>query len=184
MDGDGDMTTFDRLRRVFVGAWPFAASAAGMAVVLMATIVSVAAIRDRDRLAAVATNAAAAARDAKAASDAAAARAAEAAPCNPGDPPDTPGCKRDEAMAAQVRSVVAQINEALAGGLAAHDLNAHEDHEDLRRLLTPRSAPAPARAPITAPVRVPPTTRPPAPPPPATTTTTTCPRLPNGKCRP
>lgn len=200
VDTDGvEVTGFDRARRWFRAAWPFVGPLAAVAVIVQATIISVGAIRDRDRLAVVATNAAAAARDAKSAADAAFARAEEAAPCNPGDPAEKPGCVRDEAMAEQVRTVVRHINEALAKGLAAHDLNSHEDHEDLRRLLARRSAPLPTRPPITAAAQAPTAAAPPppapapptSPPPGATTsapvpdaTTTTCPRLPNGKCRP
>lgn len=91
---------------------------------------------------------------------------------------------------------IGRINEALAKGLELHDANIHADLEELRRLLAARSAPLPARTPITAPppsVRATPNPPQTAPPPAATTTTTTtrpatttttCPRLPNGRCRP
>lgn len=98
-----------------------------------------------------------------------------------------------------IDDAIGRISTSLAKGIAEHDANVHADLEELLRRLRPARTPAtlPARTPITvAPVRP---TAPPAtasstttaPPPPATTTTTrppttttTCPRLPNGRCRP
>ena len=181
MDGDGYMTVIDRTRRVASAAWPFVASLAAVAVIVQATIISVGAIRDRDRLAIVASHAAAAARDAKNASDLAAARAAEAAPCNPGDPVDKPACKRKAEADAYVAGIIGQMVSAIE----AHDAAANVDHVRLQSSPGVRSA-LPPRTPITItprpttaprPAAVTPTTAP-------ATTTTTCPRRPNGKCRP
>lgn len=196
--------SFDSVRRVMIAAWPFVASLAAVATLVAATIVSVGAVKDRDRFVIVAANSAAAARDAKTAAaraETAAAGAKEAAattlrlleqnaPCTPGDPPDTPGCQRQ----ARTEAYVAKISADLARGIAAHDLNTHEDLEELRRRVAANSPPlppvrqiAPASAPATAPAAPPPVATPdhppgdhlPVDPPPPPD----CPRLPNGRCR-
>lgn len=199
VDTNGDVGMLDRSRAMVLALWPFVASAGVVGVLVMATIVSVGAIQDRDRLAMVATNAAAAARDAKTAAAKAEESASEAkatgdgnrrlleeiAPCDPGDPPEAPGCVRQARTDAFVADFLAKINSDLARGLALHDANVHRALEELRRRLSAGSGPLPAPAPIQPggePQTVTTTTTPAAPPP--STTTTTCPRLPNGRCRP
>lgn len=123
-----------------------------------------------NRLELLATDAASAAHDARA-------LLAEIEPCDPGDDPASPGCKRAARSDALVGAALQRINDALAGGIAAHDLNAHRQHEELARRLGVTSA-LTRPTPITAAPRPTTTTTRPA------TTTTTCPRLPNGRCRP
>lgn len=198
---DGEVSRFDRARMVARAIAPFIVCAAAVALILAAVIVSIGAIKDRDRLSDVVLNSAAAARDAK--ESAAEAKATgdtnrrlleEFKPCADGDPPDSPACQRDQRMAAFVDATVGRINEAIAIGLAAHDLNAHLDHEDLRRRLGIAPSPV-ARVPITVQsVTPPPELAPPAAdPPPAeatpttepepTTTTTTCVPYRRERCR-
>lgn len=184
----GGGSAFDRARRVALALWPFVAMTAAMAVVVAAMAAFVNIADQRDKLAAVA-------RDAKVASESNTALLAELKPCDPGDHPDSPACQRERRMAEYVDDTVGRINEALAVGLAAHDLNTHLNHEELRRrLAVPPSALT--RTPITpaTPTTTTTTTQPPPDGAPAVvpettttapaTTTTTCPRLPNGKCRP
>lgn len=178
----------DRARRVALALWPFVASMAAAAVLLCAAIVSIGAVRDRDRFAEVARNVAATARSAAMASEQATAASAgntrlleEIAPCDPGDPPESPGCVRQARTDTFVRDFLGRISSDLARGLAAHDANVHRSLEALRRRIAAESSPLPTPGPITAtvvPSSAAPTTTAPA------TTTTSCPRLPNGKCRP
>lgn len=185
--GDG---AFDRSRRALLALWPFAAMTAAL-MVAAAAVFSVVNIADqRDHLVAAGKDAAVAARQAnfaaraaKVASDGNQRLLEEQKPCDPGDPPESPGCVRDARMAAQVTAVVDRINAALAQGIAAHDLNTHETHEELRRRIAGATAPIP-RPPTPPPAVEPVPPSPPLAPPVAPTTpTTTCARLPNGKCR-
>lgn len=201
MDTDGgDVSLYDRLRRIAIAAWPFMASLAAMALLLAATVVSIRAIRDRERLEDVATNSAAAAVDAKmAAADAkraaiAGAEASErnrllleqAKPCLAGDPPDSPACIQADQRAVVVNDAIHRIATELAKGLAAHDANVSRQLDALRTRLGVKS-PLPPSTPITAAPRPAPSPAVASPPPETTaaptTTTTTCPKLPNGKCR-
>lgn len=207
MNSDGeDVSRFDRARAWAMKLWPFVASAAAVAAVLAATVISVRAIRDRDRLADLAVDVRAIATEAGKASQANRAILAELAPCDPGDPPDTPACLRKARSDATIADAIKAIGNAQALQLDTHDATAHADHDALRRLLAARAAPLRPRTPITtagapapapaAPVPSPApvttttapvtttTTAAPAPRAPATTTTTRCARLPNRRCRP
>lgn len=189
---DGRVTYFDRARCAARAVWPFVACAAAVSLLVTSVIISVGAIKDRDRLSLVAENSAAAARDAK--KSAAEAKAAgegntrllqEIAPCDPGDPPEAPGCVRQARTDRFVADFLSRISGDLARGLAAHDANVHQSLEALRRRIGAGSAPLPTPAPITtASAPAPAEVVPPLPEPEPTTTTTTCPKLPNGKCRP
>lgn len=166
---------FDTARRLALALWPFAASLAAVAVLLAAVVVSVRAIRDRDRFEDLAHEVRRSADASTEASEGNRRLLQQAKPCAVGDPPDTPSCQRKEAADAYVRS----ISERLAAAISVHDANTGRDHAALQRRLGVVSA-LPPRTPITAAprpvVRVPPD-------PPQTTPTTPCDRLPNGKCR-
>lgn len=176
---------WQRTRAGVAGAVPFFIAAAGTAIVVGLVAVLVLVFDDRQTLRALAgeveDQASAAHRAAQGATTAAqeAKAATEASRAVLSD------------RTALVADTVNHIQAALAAGLAAHDLNSHDDHEDLRRLLGVNAEPLPDRTPITAPP--PATTRPPAAPTtsaptstttaPATTTTTraattttTCPK--------
>lgn len=166
---------FDTVRRLALAAWPLIASLAAVALLVAATVVSVRAIRDRDRLEALAREVSRSADASTEASEGNRALLEQAKPCLPGDPPQSPACERK----ALADAYVASILTSLAAGIAAHDANTSTQHDALRRRLGVTS-PLPARTPITAAPRPAPTTTTTTRP----TTTTTCPRLPNGKCRP
>lgn len=159
---------FDSARRLAMALWPFAASLAAVALLLASVVVSVRAIRDRERLEVLA-------HEVRRSADNAAELLQQGKPCLADDAPDTPGCQRKAAADAYVRGLSNDLQTAIARGIAAHDANSSRQLDALRARLGITSVPA--RTPITAAPR--PTTTAPT-----TTTTTTCPRLPNGKCRP
>lgn len=188
----GGAGAFDRARRVALAVWPFVAMTSALMVAAAAVFAVVNIAEQRDRLVLAGQDAAAAAREAKVASDGNQRLLEQLKPCDPGDPPESAACQRDARMAAQVTAVVDRINEALAVGIAAHDLNTHMNHEELRRRLgVPASAqPAPIVSPPRNPARAsqPSATAPPpppeqAPPEPTTTTTTTCVPHKRERCR-
>lgn len=174
-----------RLRTGVANAVPFFIAAASTAVVLVLVAVLVLVFDDRQTLRALVVKV-----DSQASATRQAAQGATTAAQEAKAATEASRAVLDD-RTALVADTVNHIQAALAAGVAAHDLNSHDDHEDLRRLLGVNAVPLPDRTPITAPPAPTATTRPPAVPPappstttaPATTnttraatTTTTCPK--------
>lgn len=167
------------LRRAMAGAagvLPFFVAAAATAIVVGLVAVLWFVFDDREHLRTLADNTGQQVQEVRRAADGAKA-AAEEAKALAGS---SQAVLSDRA--AIVEEAVNHIQAALAAGIAAHDLNSHQDHEDLRRLLGVNAEPLPDRPPITAPATS--TTRPAGPSASptssttvtTTTTTTTCPK--------
>lgn len=177
---------FSSIRRFLMGVWPFMASLAALSVVVSAMLVLSGFSADRAKLRAQSEALAAQTLALQTLAQDNRSLLERTNPCLPGDPLDSPPCVRKAAADA----FLAQAVEQIAAGNAAENVRQHEELlAALRREfktgrvgsggITPRVTPL---APTTA------ATAPPAAPvatvPPATTTTTSCPRLPNGRCRP